>query len=582
MPGVDKADANAYAIIADRIAPRTFTREARSRLDGPKLQRVEQYRKQILARLREACPTDEIANEAVTKFRDLAEHLQHTQAVVIVTGGQDVSDEDGYGLRDAWRSLLNDDAAYGGRFVRCPEQLAAEPSMLQGLFHPLLIALLAYRMGGAVNAVLTTQARQWKLPEQSQSEDGLENFHTEGNEDDFLSGHRMALVWEERDGKTRGVSGTHHVFRGSEGFQSHALETIGHLDEAEAVLPMTMIYDSKNATIMYQCLEKDAVRHSISLDFSLVAPDDEVNLLSNRSEVVHLEPTLGGLLVDFPTSRYYHYFHKLLFEDDSVHAIVRKLCCLKVSKFTGSASQNEDTLLRRCELYSQDNTAMIPPDILNLADDVSLSCRIYPSALYRSALILKARRDVHLTLGADLIPQDAIEDNRECARKYIRNMPGVEVEKRLERYAQDLSNTSHSYGDLIPTKVLQSMATTIELGAVEATANGFIDKTCVLISLPSFVVALGQALNGPKAAHMEPTPQIDGLDLQIYRTRCLYLFWCADWLLEYLRTAKQGLCPMEVEAVCMAYVLKTLKLMASKLLRNWVAWGMFVETISGA
>ncbi|EAT77954.2 hypothetical protein SNOG_14762 [Parastagonospora nodorum SN15] len=405
-------------------------------------------------------------------------------------------------------------------------------------------------MGGAVNAVLTTQARQWKLPEQSQSEDGLENFHVEGNEDDVFSGHRMALLWEERDGKTRGISGTHHVFRGSEGLQSHALQTIGHLDEAEAVLPMTMIYDSKNATIMYQCSEKDAVRHGISLDFSLVAPDDEVNLLSNRSEVVHLEPTLGGLLLDFPTSRYYHYFHKLLFEDDSVHAIVRKLCCLKVSESTGSASQNEATLLRR--------------------------------SLYRSALILKARRDVHLTLGADIIPQDAIEDNRKCARKYIRNMSGVEVEKRLERYAQDLSNTFHSYGDLIPTKILQSMATTIELGAVEATANGFIDETCVLISLPSFVVALGQALNGPKAAQMESTPQIDGLDLQIYRTRCLYLFWCADWLLEYLRTAKQGFCPMEVEAVYIAYVRRNLKLMASKLLRNWVAWGMFVETISGA
>jgi hypothetical protein len=155
------------------------------------------------------------------------------------------------------------------------------------------------------------------------------------------------------------------------------------------------------------------------------------------------------------------------------------------------------------------------------------------------------------------------------------------VENRLARYAQDLSNKSHSYEDFIPTKILQSMATTIELGAVEASANGFIDETCVLISLPSFVVALGQALNGPKAAQMEAKPQIDKLDLQIYRTRCLYLFWCADWLLEYLTTAKQGLCPIEVEAVYMTYVQKTLKLMASKLLRNWVAWGMFVEKLVG-
>lgn len=453
--------------------------------------------------------------------------------------------------------------------------------MSQGLFHPLLIALLAYRLGGAINAALTTQARQWKLPEQSQSEDGLEDFHMEGNEDDIFSGHRMALVLEEQDGKTRGVSGTHHVFRGSEGLQSQILQTIGHLDEGKAVPPTTMIYDAKNATIMYQCLGKDAVRHSISLDFSLVAPEDEIDLVSTRDEVVHLELTLGGLLLDFPIPSYYRYFHKLLFEDDPSHAIVRKLCSLKIPELTGSVPQNEDTLLKRCELYSQDNTAMIPPDILHLADEISLLRGHNFSASYRNALILKARRDVHLTLGADLIPQDAIEDNRECARKYIRDMPGVKVENRLERYAQDLRNKSHSYEDLIPTKILQSMATTIELGAVEASANGFIDETCVLISLPSFVVALGQALNWRKAAQMEAKPQIDKLDFQIYRTRCLYLFWCADWLLEYLRTAKQGLCPIEVEAVYMAYVRKTLKLMASKLLRNWVAWGMFVEKIVG-
>ena len=121
MADTGRTNVDARTIIADRIAPRTFTREARRRHDKPKSRQLEQYRKQIMARLREASPTDEIADEATNKFRNLAENLQHTKAVAIVIVGQAISDKDGYGLQDTWRSLLNGDTTYGGKFVRCPE-----------------------------------------------------------------------------------------------------------------------------------------------------------------------------------------------------------------------------------------------------------------------------------------------------------------------------------------------------------------------------------------------------------------------------------------------------------------------------
>ncbi|KAL5113257.1 hypothetical protein ACEQ8H_008873 [Pleosporales sp. CAS-2024a] len=521
VAGIDLATASIRNIITNRIASRKLTRETRKRCDERGSKDIQEYQQNILVMLRNAS-TAENGEELAQKFRLFAERLENAKAISIALQCQASDEAEGKDLQDAWLSLLGGDTAYDGKSFACPDELGAEPSASQGLFHPLLIALLAYQMGGAVNAVFTARGHQWRLPEQADCATGLENFHQEGGQEDILSDHRMTLVWEEHDNKARAVSGTHHVFLGREAVQSHILQTACAMGADRMTTPSTVLYNPRSATII------------------------------------------------------------LVFGQDSLVAILNKLSTLTVPDAPARPFQSKtSSLLKRQELYNEDNKANIPHSVLNLPVNIRLSSADTSSpADFFLRATFRARRDVHMALGADMMPQNAIEDHRECARRYVRDMPPTLVVRRLGMYANDLCRMPYAPRDMMEPPHLHRLAKIIENFALQVMATGCVDDTFVLISLPCFVNALGGALDGPNATCTDDPLLIDEVDIQIYQTRCLYLFWCADWLRWYLENMKQGPVPLPTLDFTVAGVRGTMAMVSRMLLRNWAAWARIAEEVS--
>lgn len=118
----------------------------------------------------------------------------------------------------------------------------------------------------------------------------------------------------------------------------------------------------------------------------------------------------------------------------------------------------------------------------------------------------------------------------------------------------------------------------------------FRDAHSIMRSVAALALSLGKALHEPNAETNAETkaevPVISNRyspDFQVFGIRCLYLFWCADWLSEYLaepvgedilianpESAKSDLEAARTSAVYAAELL----------LRNWVAWRMFTEEVT--
>ena len=91
------------------------------------------------------------------------------------------------------------------------------------------------------------------------------------------------MVWETRDGKTRGPSGNHSVFLTGE-TQPQQLVAVSAQDQDHTYSPVTILYDSSGAALYYDCQDLDAVRKSISLDFHLnVITDNDIQLMGVSS-----------------------------------------------------------------------------------------------------------------------------------------------------------------------------------------------------------------------------------------------------------------------------------------------------------
>jgi hypothetical protein len=74
----------------------------------------------------------------------------------------------------------------------------------------------------------------------------------------------------------------------------------------------------------------------------------------------------------------------------------------------------------------------------------------------------------------------------------------------------------------------------LEQRCLELIGVGFVDDGGHLPSIAALAAAFGEAMNGLKQIQLELEPWVEGADLQVFRTRCLYLFWCAEWLVCYL------------------------------------------------
>jgi hypothetical protein len=134
--------------------------------------------------------------------------------------------------------------------------------------------------------------------------------------------------------------------------------------------------------------------------------------------------------------------------------------------------------------------------------------------------------------------------------------------------------------DLISTSSLRGIGYRIEVTCSELVGVGFVDKASLLPAIGSLASKLGAVLDGTKEVSVSAEPWVTDGDLQVFRTRCLYLFWCADWLARYLASPEKGtLMIRDVSENEMIEMREEATRVARWLLRNWVAWGLFVEEL---
>jgi hypothetical protein len=519
----------------------------------------------------QACAGSEDAGRLVDKFLDLAATLEHAKAIVLPAKRNERDDEDNVLIEDAHPETGQN---YGGHLPAYQPRSLCEADLQAELLHPMNIALLAFRMGGPINAANTAYFHRWKLPYQAVHE---AQMHMEGDNDDIFDDHRMTLVWE---GNMRSPSGSHHLFLSGD-IIPRKLETAIVDEGGIGDVPVAIIYDSRNAALVYDCQNPEAVRHSISLDFHLnTMTNDMLQILQRpkNDELRLSQLTLGDLVTSFAIPDYNSHFHSLLFSRESLGLIIDRLGSIDVREpkvFRAPARMSFD---QRVKAYKHENHSKIPPAILSTEKDIPISGKYSSTAIFFNQVCFKARRDVHLPLGWDLFPNDTADDGREWARKHLRDSTGERVSQRLAQYSSALIKTPHTIHDLLSTMQLQSLANSIHKRCLELARDGYIDSLSILTSVPSLAFALGAAVNGSKEVDITEEPWVDEADCQIFRTRCWYLFLCADWLVDYLGKPTRGpfmLSTLDEKQIGNARGEVTI--IARMLLRNWLAWALFVE-----
>ncbi|KAH7082278.1 hypothetical protein FB567DRAFT_581670 [Paraphoma chrysanthemicola] len=559
-------------IITDRIASRSKTRSVSDRPSAQAAERKSAYRNTVLKVLQQACTESEHANTLVDRFSNLAASLERTRGLVLPT------ECSGYhGEHDTqMRSVHGESHAHGGR-LRAGSQ--GSEWLRTTLTDPLNIALLSFHMGGPIKATSPAYySHQWKLPRLPAS---LENtIHTEGDIGDVFDDHRLTLVYETREGGLSGVSGTHHLFWSGDASPQELDPAIVNAKRS-VQSPVVIIYDSRNAALVYECQDPEATRCSISLDFHLNSlACDFLHVLEDtkHDQTALSRLTLGDLLTTYAVPDYDERFHRLLFSPDSLGSIIKQLKDIEVEQPKVLQSPARPAFEHRIDAYKRENQSKIPPSILGMATDVRISGCHSSAAMFFDQVSLKARRDVHLPIGWDLLPQDFGDDSREWARKQLRNHMGERLLQRLAEYLPALTKKSHTPLDLISTQQLQSLANSVHERCLELVCDGYVDSLSMLPSVASFAFALGTAVNGTKEIEANAEPWVDEVDCQIFRTRCLYLFLCADWLVDYLGKPIKG--PFMLSSRNKKMIAKArgeAGIIARLLLRNWVAWALFVE-----
>jgi hypothetical protein len=547
-------------IVTQRIACRRRTHILAERFeDAHLLARRRQYRLAILKKLASAC--EDMAKEAysaqklVPKFTALATILEDSKVLAFPLGMKEHLDNDGSTELDS-------------NFVR------------ENLLRPLSVALLAFQLGGPVNAAFTFRKHEWRMPANSMVE--TPHHHMEGDTGDIFDGLRVTTVWEAQDdGTISAPSGTHNVFLTGDA-TAQPLRPLESTTNPGPSTPLLIMYDSQNAALSYYCQDSKAVRKSITLDFHVnTIADDALQLLSTHTKETDLgKRSLADLVAEFPVANYATHFHRLLFSTDSMDAILTDLSTLNIPLRPPPQEGGKGLLRDRFEAYKKDNLAHLPAAIKVMHAEIPIVDSYISHASFLARVCNKARRDVHLPIGADLFPQTSIDEHMELARRMIRDSPEQQVCARLMKYEGVLTQRAFTAEDLISTSDIQRCAKVLELCCLELIGVGFVDKEGFLASAPALLFALGNAMNGLKEVEVVPEPWIDDDDLQIYRTRCLYLFWLADWLLCYLLRPEEGQFMLiqleEAEASIRRSSIRVLEI-ARSLLRNWVAWGMFTE-----
>jgi len=573
--------------VTDRVACRRHTRVfAEVPKDARTTAGRAEYQRNIVNVLLAACAdieafSQEHSAELVQKFVTLAELLEDSKAVGFLFDVASSVEPVEKGAKNdvvtsAYPSPVEDP---GQRTCSTPEP-AHEP-----LLHPLLIALLAFQLGGPVNAAFTTHEIEWKLPAETTST--IATLYSEGDTGNLFDDFRITRVWETRDGKTIGPSGRHSVFLTGDA-TPQPLVRLGMHEKDGISSPITIVYDSRQAALYYDCQDPDAVRQGVSLDFHLnMLTDDVLRLMAAPSTgaspiTSRRKLNLSNLVTEFPIPNYTAHFHDLLFNPESLTGILTKLSTITIPPRLNLSENSRRLHEERFEAYKKDNWAHLPPEVKLMESDIRLEGTYCTPEIFLDTVVLKARRDIHLPIGMDLFPQTIIAENMEWARKFIRDMPRDRISTRLLDYAQALFETAYCTTDLVSTPNIRKLAEAVRVSCLELTAFGLVGGALQLPSIAALIQALGNAIDGLKEVQLCAEPWVEEADLQIYRTRCLYLFWCVDSVLCLLEKPVMGpFMTLDVEVVesRVKAVQGGMYRVAKKLLRNWVAWGLFVDSL---
>jgi hypothetical protein len=423
-------------ILASRIASRRLTLGFQTRPEGEEIaERRSKYRASILHTMYRAGSSPAQGSKLLSTFKRLADNLENAKATAIPT---DIPT--GTGFHDAWRALLHGNVSNG-------DMSNVEPhDICDHLLHPLPVALLAYRMGGPIDAGTTPpHAHQWKLPDESATAIDSKNFHMEGENKSIFADHHITLVWEELNARSKVASGQHHVFLGGNVRDSAPLETAYLVHASHTHPASTILYDQHNATLVYESQEKDAVRHSLSLDFMLQTADDDLFDLFATPKVT---PTkLSTLLLGHPIPNYGYHFERLLFALASLEALVEELSSLDIAE---GASAAKESFLGKANAWHNEERASIPGGICREYDTRITSISTSKDK-FLSGLSHRAFRDLHMHIGCDFFPQNTFEGFRECARLWIRDMSLSQVSQRLACYKNILGTVQFATSGMLPT-----------------------------------------------------------------------------------------------------------------------------------
>jgi hypothetical protein len=588
-------------LVSDRVACRRHTRVLDEKPEHACARDSKlKYRLNLLKQLTTAYEDtqtfyDHKATTQLTrKFIALARMLEQSKAVAFLFDSQDegttrenmrvdspqgvdgaeVIHHDGIDTRAT--SSLSLPSPVSPPFPNVPEPKPLEADLL----HPLLVALVAYQLGGPVNAAYATRTHEWKLPDDAEA--GMANLYTEGDTGNVFDSLCITKVWEERDGKVMGLSGRHDVFLTGDA-TPQLLTALDSTATQHDSLPVHIIYNSQHAALYYDCDNPNAIRKSVTMNFHhSILTDEDIRLLSTQpnDNIEEKEPRLTELVTDFPIINYSNHFHNTLFSAASVDEIFKTLSTFDIELPPVPTDNTRSLIQERFALYKQENIARLPPAVLKMESDIRLVGTYNTPMSFLDTVVDKARRDVHLPIGMNLFPQCPMDRNKEWARKFIRDLPEHLISTRIAEYAPALVNTAYTCNDLLSTAQLHSFARLLEHRCLELICIGFVDDSSQLCSTAALASALGEAIDGIKEGQLISEPWVDDSDLQIYRTRCLYLFWCADWLVCYLPNPREGpYMMMETEKAKMGAlkIRGEVARVAAFLLRNWVAWSLFVD-----
>ncbi|KAJ5058307.1 hypothetical protein J3E74DRAFT_430162 [Bipolaris maydis] len=148
---------------------------------------------------------------------------------------------------------------------------------------------------------------------------------------------------------------------------------------------------------------------------------------------------------------------------------------------------------------------------------------------YLIAVAQRARLYLLTTPNAMLFPESSIQETIENARQLIRGFPEELISKRIRHYDSTLTRNPYTYEDLLPTSKIQSLLIGV----------GFVHESVCLYSMSALAPAFGRAINKPKEGPFM-------------------------------------LCPFS-DAEVIARIKAKVDVIAKLLLRNWVAWCVFVD-----